>query len=259
MNRAFIRGLLCEFEKHAKKAKSQPAQQPQMMMPAIPPEVLAALMGAPEPEYEEPSMLQMLTPSLGLGAAGLGVGAMGGLAYPKVAPHLSNIRTNLAAKMAPMMSRMNPMRLLGKGASEKTAMAFMKQDRPRKVKEIYSALKRDHPGMPAGMKARIAARQGKPGKQKQGPPYKGPLTPQGKPSAFRRVAERIGRKKPLHERMTPLAKTAKKKREEAREDPSGTIGLLLKAMRRSGRSADPRMIMAFDRLAHNIPTNKRPY
>ena len=54
--------------------------------------------------------------------------------------------------------------------------AFTSQDRPAKVKEIYGALKRDHPEMPAGMKARIASRQGKPGKQKQGPPYKGPLT-----------------------------------------------------------------------------------
>jgi hypothetical protein len=53
---------------------------------------------------------------------------------------------------------------------------FLEQDRPKKVKEIYSALKRDHPGMPAAMKARIASRQGKPGKQKQGPPYKGPLS-----------------------------------------------------------------------------------
>jgi len=53
---------------------------------------------------------------------------------------------------------------------------FTEQDRPKKVKEIYRALKRDHPGMPAEMKARIAARQGKPGKQKQGPPYKGPLS-----------------------------------------------------------------------------------
>ena len=55
--------------------------------------------------------------------------------------------------------------------------SFTRQDRPEKVKEIYRALKRDHPEMPAAMKARIAARQGKPGKQKQGPPYKGPLTP----------------------------------------------------------------------------------
>ena len=52
---------------------------------------------------------------------------------------------------------------------------FTEQDRPKKVKDIYKALKREHPGMPAEMKARIAARQGKPGKQKQGPPYKGPL------------------------------------------------------------------------------------
>lgn len=52
---------------------------------------------------------------------------------------------------------------------------FLEQDRPKKVKEIYSALKRDHPDMPAEMKARIAARQGKRGKQKQGPPYKGPI------------------------------------------------------------------------------------
>jgi len=56
---------------------------------------------------------------------------------------------------------------------------FLKQDRPEKVKEIYRALKRDHPDMPAAMKARIAARQGKRGKQKQGPPYKGPLTKEG--------------------------------------------------------------------------------
>lgn len=54
--------------------------------------------------------------------------------------------------------------------------SFTKQDRPKKVKEIYRALKRDHPEMTAEMKARIAARQGKKGKQKQGPPYKGPLT-----------------------------------------------------------------------------------
>lgn len=53
---------------------------------------------------------------------------------------------------------------------------FTEQKRPKKVKDIYHALKREHPGMPAEMKARIAARQGKPGKQKQGPPYKGPLS-----------------------------------------------------------------------------------
>ena len=52
--------------------------------------------------------------------------------------------------------------------------SFLRQDRPEAVKKIYRALKRDHPGMPAEMKARIAARQGKPGKQKQGPPYTAP-------------------------------------------------------------------------------------
>jgi hypothetical protein len=241
MNRAFLRGLLCEFEKHAKKGKAAPqAQQPQMMMmPAIPPEVLAAMMGEVQPEYEDPSMLQMLAPSIGLGAAGLGVGAAGGLAYPKVAPYLSNLRANLAARAGPMLSRLNPMRMFGKGAMEKFAKKrkkkkdmppFTEQDRPAKVKEIYRALKRDHPEMPAAMKARIAARQGKPGKQKQGPPYKGPLT-----------------------------KAARKKREEEREDPSGYMGLMLKAMRRAGKGSDPEMILAFRRLAHNIPTDKRPY
>lgn len=53
---------------------------------------------------------------------------------------------------------------------------FTDQDRPESVKRIYRALERDHQEMPAAMKARIAARQGKPGKQKQGPPYKAPLT-----------------------------------------------------------------------------------
>lgn len=33
---------------------------------------------------------------------------------------------------------------------------FLDQDRPKKVKEIYKALKRDHPDWPAGKKARIA-------------------------------------------------------------------------------------------------------
>jgi hypothetical protein len=33
---------------------------------------------------------------------------------------------------------------------------FTRQDRPEKVKEIYRALKRDHPNWPAGKKARIA-------------------------------------------------------------------------------------------------------
>lgn len=37
---------------------------------------------------------------------------------------------------------------------------FTDQDRPKKVKEIYKALKRDHPEMPAESKARIAESKG---------------------------------------------------------------------------------------------------
>ena len=54
--------------------------------------------------------------------------------------------------------------------------SFRKQDRPEGVKRIYRALKREHPEMPAAMKARISSRQGPVGKQKVGPPYKGPLS-----------------------------------------------------------------------------------
>lgn len=61
-------------------------------------------------------------------------------------------------------------------------MSFTKQDRPAKVKEIYRALKRDHPGMSAEMKARIASRKGSPSKwarkppETGGPPYTAPLS-----------------------------------------------------------------------------------
>lgn len=37
---------------------------------------------------------------------------------------------------------------------------FVDQDRPKKVKEIYKALKRDHPEYSAGKKARIANSKG---------------------------------------------------------------------------------------------------
>ena len=68
---------------------------------------------------------------------------------------------------------------------------FTEQDRPKKVKEIYKALKRDHPDMPAEMKARIAARQGKPGKQHQGPPYKAPINETYQENFFRVLVIRI--------------------------------------------------------------------
>jgi len=38
----------------------------------------------------------------------------------------------------------------------KAAMPFMKQKRPNKTKEIYSAIKKEHPEYSAGKKARIA-------------------------------------------------------------------------------------------------------
>lgn len=38
---------------------------------------------------------------------------------------------------------------------------FTDQNRPAKVKEIYRALKRDHPDYPAGKKARIAESRGR--------------------------------------------------------------------------------------------------
>ena len=60
--------------------------------------------------------------------------------------------------------------------------SFTSQDRPKKVKEIYRALKRDHPEYPPELKARIAARKGKKSPQARkppetgGPPYKAPIT-----------------------------------------------------------------------------------
>jgi hypothetical protein len=49
--------------------------------------------------------------------------------------------------------------------------------RPAKVKEIYRAIKREHPEYPAEFKARIALRKGSKSKaeRKEGPPYEGPL------------------------------------------------------------------------------------
>ena len=61
-------------------------------------------------------------------------------------------------------------------------MKFLDQNRSEKVKEIYRALKRDHPDMPAQMKARIAERRANPDPEKRkspkdgGPAYKAPIT-----------------------------------------------------------------------------------
>lgn len=45
-------------------------------------------------------------------------------------------------------------------SAAKDMPGFLEQDRPKKVKEIYKALKREHPDMPAGQKARIASSKG---------------------------------------------------------------------------------------------------
>ena len=45
-------------------------------------------------------------------------------------------------------------------SAKKDMPSFTSQDRPAKVKEIYRALKRDHPNWPAGKKARIASAAG---------------------------------------------------------------------------------------------------
>lgn len=73
--------------------------------------------------------------------------------------------------------------LPGGGSRDKLAgVPFLDQDRPAKVKEIYSALLRDHPEMPAALKARIAARKGKANAKSRkspkhgGPKYKAPIT-----------------------------------------------------------------------------------
>lgn len=75
---------------------------------------------------------------------------------------------------------------LKKIAKEENDMpSFLKQDRPEDVKDIYRALTRDEEQAREMKKrygkdwkevaARIAARQGKAGKQEQGPPYKAPI------------------------------------------------------------------------------------
>lgn len=70
---------------------------------------------------------------------------------------------------------------------EKIAKPILEQDRKPKVKEIYKALVRDHPEMPAEKKIRIAERKAKSNPQARkspehgGPPYKGPITNSGGP------------------------------------------------------------------------------
>jgi len=77
---------------------------------------------------------------------------------------------------------------------KKAGTPFLEQERPEKVKQIYRALVREHPEMPAAMKARIAARKGRSSPQARkspqhgGPPYQGPLTTADAGGAHRKAA-----------------------------------------------------------------------
>ncbi len=66
--------------------------------------------------------------------------------------------------------------LLGVDLGEKVARdmpSFTEQKRPEKAKDIYRALPKS---MPTAVKARVAGRHGKPGKQHRGAPYTAPLS-----------------------------------------------------------------------------------
>lgn len=72
----------------------------------------------------------------------------------------------------------------------KIAKPFLEQNRPEKVKEIYRALKRDHPEYPAEMKARIAIRKARKSPQARksakdgGPAWKAPVNGKMRPEGL---------------------------------------------------------------------------
>lgn len=78
---------------------------------------------------------------------------------------------------------------------------FTSQDRPEKVKEIYRALKRDHPDMPAEVKARIASRKGKASPKSRKPPetggpaYKAPLHFKRKGESYVKKASKMSQER----------------------------------------------------------------
>lgn len=157
---------------------------------AVGPAALGAAMGGTGGYMlspEDQKMRGALTGALTGGAIGAGAG----IATPKGAEK--------ARVLGGLLGGGAGMGASGLATKKKQAgTPFTEQDRPEKVKEIYKALKRDHPDMPAEMKARIAARQGKRGKQKQGPPYKGPLTKKGAMKKSARIStETLGKLYPL--------------------------------------------------------------
>lgn len=68
-----------------------------------------------------------------------------------------------------------------------------KSKNPRKVKEIYRAIKRDHPEYPAAFKARIAFDKGsrRAADRKEGPPYTAPLS---KAAGLDSIIDKLGEK-----------------------------------------------------------------
>lgn len=144
-----------------------------------------------ESRYEEYRDARPFMVGVGAGLGALpGLGAMGG-AGVKIPTSLvgallagSTVAGISAMRLRAMKRELDRRRKRKGGKLEKKAAAFLSQNRPEAVKKIYRALKRDHPEMSAEMKARIAARQGKPGRQHQGPPYKGPLSSEKEKRAF---------------------------------------------------------------------------
>jgi hypothetical protein len=152
-------------------AAPQPSQNAPNTKPPKPPTVAAPSANTankqPAPSTNEPSM----SPAAKWGLGGLAAGVVG-----------TKMLENNSNKTA--------------SAFSKISMPFLKQDRPAKVKEIYKALKRDHPNMPAEVKARIAARKGKKSPESRKPPetggpaYKAPLHYEHKDGKYKAAMSR---------------------------------------------------------------------
>lgn len=139
-------------------------------------------------EYQKPSLLERYLPHALLAATGLGVGAYDEFAAPRIraaanrvinriAPSMTSKTAAFARGLADGMTKLAP-----KDAKKRKMPHFTDQDRPEGVKKVYRALKKKAPEMRMRyggnwkeVAARVAARQGKTGKQHKGPPYKAPI------------------------------------------------------------------------------------
>jgi hypothetical protein len=156
----------------------------------LPTAVLGAISGSTAPELLAAVRQRTLSPHVS-GRSRLVGGLVGGLGMPALVYGLT--RSGVYDKGALEASQRAIEKAKGKTSMNKQAgdmPHFLDQDRPAKVKEIYGALKRDHPDMPAEMKARIAARKGKKSPESRKPPetggpeYKAPITPWHEKQAF---------------------------------------------------------------------------